>query len=202
MRVELKFIHISSEHNITAIFSRIYTSFWNISHFRRNSISNWWAWQTQKVTEYKVSWTRVNGGGIHRISFLPGQPFSQTFLHPKRLTWTMFRAFSMPGHCISQLILFEKISAGHLETKPGLSLGWSHMPPKVPKNTNAACHSEVETVLSVLYSGVCSSSRECAGVSGSDSIVLYNEPCRIDIGSIDDWWRYLQMRHVTSWSLA
>jgi len=38
----------------------------------------------------------------------------------------------------------------------------------------------------LLYGGVCSSSRVCAGVCDGVSIVLCDETCRIDIRSIDD----------------
>jgi len=38
----------------------------------------------------------------------------------------------------------------------------------------------------LLYGGVCSSSRVCAGVCKGVSIVSGNETCRIDIRSIDD----------------
>ena len=38
----------------------------------------------------------------------------------------------------------------------------------------------------VLYGGVCSSSRVCAGVREGVSIVSCNETCRINIRSIDD----------------
>jgi len=40
--------------------------------------------------------------------------------------------------------------------------------------------------LALLYGGVSSSSRVCAGVCEGVSIVSYNETCRIDIRSIDD----------------
>jgi len=39
----------------------------------------------------------------------------------------------MPGRCISQMIIFENISAGHLKSASGLSLGWFHVPQMVPK---------------------------------------------------------------------
>jgi len=38
----------------------------------------------------------------------------------------------------------------------------------------------------LLYGGMCSSSRVCAGVCEGVSIVSGNETCRIDIRSIDD----------------
>jgi len=38
----------------------------------------------------------------------------------------------------------------------------------------------------MLYGGVCSSSRVCAGVCEGVSIVSCNETCRIDIRSMDD----------------
>jgi hypothetical protein len=40
----------------------------------------------------------------------------------------------------------------------------------------------------MLYSGVRSGSRVCAGVFEGVSIVPCNETCRIDIWSIDDYW--------------
>jgi hypothetical protein len=40
----------------------------------------------------------------------------------------------------------------------------------------------------VLYSGVCSDSRVCAGVCEGVSIVPCNETSRIDIRLIDDQW--------------
>ena len=39
---------------------------------------------------------------------------------------------------------------------------------------------------SLLYSGVCSSSRVCAGVCEGGSMVSCNEPCHIHISSIVD----------------
>jgi len=38
----------------------------------------------------------------------------------------------------------------------------------------------------LLYGGVCSSSRVCAGVCDGVSIVSYNETCRINIWPIDN----------------
>jgi len=46
---------------------------------------------------------------------------------------TNVRAISMPGCCILWLVIFERISAGHMKSEPGLSSAWSHVHQKVPK---------------------------------------------------------------------
>jgi len=40
----------------------------------------------------------------------------------------------MPGCCISRLVILEKISTAHLNSRPGLSLDWSYVPYMVPKS--------------------------------------------------------------------
>jgi len=124
-------------HNFGTLYYRdiwnVYHSFWHISHFRCTWFLNQCASQTQKVAEYTVRWTRVIGGSMHKISFLPEGQLCQSFVHPRRLIWPIFWGISMPARSISQLGIFEKISAGHLQSTPRSSLGWSPVPQMVPK---------------------------------------------------------------------
>ena len=46
---------------------------------------------------------------------------------------TIFRALSMPVHCMSQLVLSETISTRHQKLATGISLGWSLVPWQVPE---------------------------------------------------------------------
>jgi len=113
--------------------SNLFSSIWHISHFRSTLILDWCAPQTRKVAGYTASWTQVIGGGIPKISFLPEWRLCQSFGHLTRPTWHMFGAIGMPGHCISRLVIFDKICTGHLNRAPGFSLGWSPVPWEVPK---------------------------------------------------------------------
>jgi len=133
MIVGLKMTHISSEHYSIGIFSNVSSSFWHISHFRRTSILNRCASQTLRGVESTARWTRANGGGIHKIYFLPERRLYQSFVHPTRLTLPILRAINMPGRCISQLVIFGKISAIHQKSAPRFLSGWSHVRRKVPK---------------------------------------------------------------------
>jgi len=54
MIVGLKIIQISSEHYTTGIFPNVSSAIWHISRFRRTSMLNRCALQTQKVAEYTV----------------------------------------------------------------------------------------------------------------------------------------------------
>jgi len=132
MIVGLKITHITLEHYTTRILSNVFSSIWHISHCRRTSILNWCASQTWKPAEYTARWTLVIGGGICVISFLPERQLFQSCVHPTKLTWPIFQGISIPGQSISQMVIFEKISAGHLRPVPGFLLGWSHVPRKVP----------------------------------------------------------------------
>jgi len=133
MIVGLKIIHISSERYTIGIFSNVFSYFWHISYFRPTSIMKWCASQTGKVTKYSAIWRPATSGSIRKIGFLPEQQLCQSFVHPTRLTWPIFLGTRMPGRCVSWLVIFEKISAGHLKGMPGFSLGWIHVPQKVPK---------------------------------------------------------------------
>jgi len=133
MIVRLKMIHIFLEHYTTGIFSNVSSSFWHISHFRCTSILNRCASLTLRAVKFPARWTWAIGGGIHRINFLPERQLCQSYVHQIRLAWPTFWAISMPGRCISQLAIFEKISAGHPTCAPGFLLGWSPVPQKVPK---------------------------------------------------------------------
>jgi len=133
MLVGLKMTHKSLEHYSTGIFSNVCSSFWHISHFRRTLILNQCASLTLRVVKSTARWTPEIGGGIHKINLLLEQWLCLSFVHPTRLTWSIFRAISMPGRCISPLVIFEKISAVHLTRTPGFLSGWSHVPWRVPK---------------------------------------------------------------------
>jgi len=134
MTVGLKMTHISLEHYTTGIFSNLSGFFWHISHFRCTSALNQCASLTRRVVESTARWTRAIGGGIHRINFLPERRLCQSYVHPTRLTWPIFRAISTPGCCISQLAIFEKISAVHQKSASGFLSGWSHGPRRVPRS--------------------------------------------------------------------
>jgi len=101
--------------------------------FRHTSILNQCALLTLRVIESTARWTRATGGVIHWINFLPEWRLWQSYVHPTRLTWPILWAIHTPGHCVSWLVLFEKLSAGHLKSTPGFSLDWSHGPQKMPK---------------------------------------------------------------------
>jgi len=118
-----KIIYLSSEYYTTGIISIVYRFFWHLSHLRHTSILNYCTLCTWKVTDYSARRTQVIGGGIPKNSFVPGQRLYQLFVHPTRLSWPTFRAISMPGCCISQFVIFEMISSGHLTSVPGLSFG-------------------------------------------------------------------------------
>lgn len=133
MIVWLKISHISSQHYSTGIFSNVYSSIGDITHFKRSSILNRCAMKNGKVVQYTATWTWAIGGWICVIRLLPGQWLSQSFVHPTNLTWHIFQAISISGHCTSQLERYEKISAGHLPNMPWLLLGWFHIPQMVRK---------------------------------------------------------------------
>ena len=128
MVVALKIIHISSEHYTTGIIPNLYISLWHISHFSRAMILNCYTSQSRKVIVYSARWPRVIGSGIYRINFLLEQQLCQSFEHPTRLTWPMFQAISMPGHCISQLVICEMRFPARLKSVTGFSFGLSDVP--------------------------------------------------------------------------
>jgi hypothetical protein len=39
----------------------------------------------------------------------------------------------MPGHLITQIVIFEKMSAAHLQCAPGSLFGWSRVPRTIPR---------------------------------------------------------------------
>jgi len=131
--VGLNIIFISSENYTTGILANVYSSFWFVSHCRCTPIVNWCAMQTPKVTEYTTRQPLVTGSGICKISLLPVWQLCQSYVHSTKPSWPIFRATSIPGHCIWQLVIFEKISAAHLQSAPGFSLGRSHVSRKKPK---------------------------------------------------------------------
>ena len=133
MIVGLKIIRLSPAHYITGMISNVSSYFEHISDFRRTWILNCWASQNRKVVEYTARWTPATGGGIHRISLLPEWRLCQSFVHPTRLTWPLFQAISMPGHCIPRMVIFEKISAIHQKSTPQCLLGCFHVPREAPK---------------------------------------------------------------------
>jgi len=133
MIIQLKIIHTFSEHYTTGKLSNAYSSFWHISHFRRTSILSQWALQTRQAAEYTARWTQAIGGGICKISLLLERRLCQSFVHPTRPTWPIFQATSIPEHSISRSMIFEKISAPHLNSVPGFLFGWSPVSRQVLK---------------------------------------------------------------------
>jgi len=163
MIVRSKIIRTSSEHNITGIFSNVYSSFWHISHFRCTSILNRCALEPRNVAEYIVRWTQAIGGGKRKSSFLLERWLCESFVHPTRPTWPILWATSMPGCCISWSVIFNKISAIHLESAPGFLLGWSPVLRKVTKillryairRLEQCCpHSGILTSLALAWNGI------------------------------------------------
>jgi len=73
------------------------------------------------------------GCGIQKINFRPEWQSCPSFVHPTRHTSPRFWAFSMCGHSISRMVIFENISAGHLKSAPGLLLACTHVQWKVLK---------------------------------------------------------------------
>jgi len=133
MIVPLKMTHISSEHYTTEIFSNVYSSFCHISDLRNTSNLNQCTLQTLTISDYTVRWTQAIGGERCKISFLPVRQLCQLFGHLGRLMWPMVRPISMSGRCISQLGIFEMISAIHRNSMPVVLLGWSPVPQMLPK---------------------------------------------------------------------
>jgi len=88
---------------------------------------------TLRVIELSLEWTQTIVCARDRIKFVPEQRLCQPNVHPTRLTWLIFRVTSRPGHCISQLAIFEKISATHLNCMTAFLLAWSHVPWPVRK---------------------------------------------------------------------
>ena len=132
MIVALKITHISSEHCTTRIFSNVFSSSSHI-HLRQTSIVKWWASLTLRDVESTARWTPVTVAGIQRINFLPERQLYQSYVHPTRLTRPVVRAISLPGCCISWLLLFEDISTCHLQWVPGFLSDWFHVPRMVQK---------------------------------------------------------------------
>jgi len=128
MIVGLKITHTSFEHYTTGIFSNVSSSCWHMSHFGSTSKWNQCALQNLRVIECTARWTWEISGGILRINFLPERRLCQSFVQQTRLTWPIIQATSMPGHCISQLVIFENISPAHLKYSPAFLSGWSHVP--------------------------------------------------------------------------
>jgi hypothetical protein len=100
MIVWSKFNNISSEYYSMGTFSNVSSSYWHISEFRRTSILNRCTLAPLSVVESTGSWTRTIGGGIHQINSLWEPPLCRWYVHPKRLSWPIFRVISIPGYCI------------------------------------------------------------------------------------------------------
>ena len=94
--------------NNSRIFGTLYYSdIWKciqflLAHlpFRHASILNQCALLTLTAVESTARWTTTIGGVIHKINFQPEQRLCQSFVHPTRLSWTIFWALSMPGRVI------------------------------------------------------------------------------------------------------
>jgi len=74
---------------------------------------------------------RVIGGWIHRINFQLEWRLCQSAVDLTRPNWPSIRAVGIPGRCITQLVIFDKMSAGHWQCSPQSSSGWSHVPRKM-----------------------------------------------------------------------
>jgi len=133
MIVGLQLTHTFSQHYTTLSSSDLSSSLWHISHFRSGWMLKQCAPLTPRVVETTARRTHAICGGIPRINLLPEQQLGQSYTHLSRLSWRIFRVTNMPCHYISQLIIFDMISAVHRKSGAGFLLGWSHVPRKVPK---------------------------------------------------------------------
>jgi hypothetical protein len=100
-------------------------------HFRCTAMLNKYILQSPKISDCAARWTLGISDGICKISLLPERGLYQSFVHPTRLTWSIVPAISMPGHWISQSVIFEKLSTIHLRYMPGSLLDWSNVHHKV-----------------------------------------------------------------------
>jgi len=147
MIVGLNIIHISVEHYPTGILPHVHSSFLHISQFRCTSILNWCHALTQKGDKHTARETKTIGGGICIFIFLLEGWLYQSFLHRKRLTRPIWWSIIMLCSCISQLVLFKRISPKHLTCNVWVSVGLGPYTPKGANNTNEAWHSTVRTEL-------------------------------------------------------
>jgi len=127
MIVRLKMTDISSEHYTTGRCSTVSTSSLHIFLLRHASFSSECTSLTLKVVQSTAKWIQVIVGGIHTINCLLEWCLCLSFVHPTRLTWSIFRAIILPGHCISHLVIYDEISVRHLNSMPGCLTGWSHV---------------------------------------------------------------------------
>ena len=159
----LKIVQISSEHYTTTVFPNVYSFFRNISHFRRTSILSLCPLQAQKVAKYTATWTWPICGGIRKISFLPEWRLCQSYVNSTRPHWPIFGATSMLGCSISQLVIFEKISAAHEKYAAGFPFSSSCVPRKglkiltrsgIPWLALSCSHSGILTYLAPAWNGI------------------------------------------------
>jgi len=145
--VGFNIIHISLEHYTTGIFSTVHSGFWDISDFGCTLMLNQCSSHAWKAGQFTAKWTLLIGGGICKISVMPERQLCQSLVHLTRLTWPIFRTISMHRRSISQLVIFNMISAGQLNSTLRSLLGSSPVPPKGAKDCDDTWHSEVESVL-------------------------------------------------------
>jgi hypothetical protein len=178
MIVGFMFIRLFSVLYTTGIFSNICSFFWRISHFRHTSDWNQCTWLARKVAEYTAKWILETGDGIYKISFLQKRRLYKSYVHPTRLTWLIFQAISMPGRCISQLVIFKKIPAGHVNSARGFSLGGFHASQKVrkihmrhaiPRLEQCYPYSGLLTSLVLAWNGI-------VQMDSRDNVILYWRP--------------------------
>jgi len=67
-----------------------------------------------------------------------------------KTTWPICRAISIPGHCISWWVIFDKVSARHLKNAPRSSTDWLQGPHKGNKNIDKAWLNAIGTAVSQL----------------------------------------------------
>jgi len=100
----------------------------------------------------------------------------------------------MPGCRISQLVIFEKISAAHLQSQPGFLSVWSHVPWKVPKTLTKHGIQQLElcclnlrilTSLALAWNGI-------VQMDSSDNVTLCWLPGSVIVRNT--WW--LLMSHL------
>jgi len=150
MVVSLKIIAVSLEYYATVIISNVDRSFCHFLNVRCTSRLNQCIPQTRNAARYTARWMQVIHGALCKIGFLPEQWLCQSFVYPTTLPWPICGAIIIYACSISQLVIIQKISTGHLNSMRGCSFGWSPIPRNLPEilTTQAIPESELRCPLS------------------------------------------------------
>lgn len=107
----------------------------NIEHFglwRKNANKSLWFFLENVENDQCMESIFRNKSTFFHMNFLPRQQLYHSRIHPTRPAWPMIQAISIFGHCISPVVLFEKLYAGHRKSVPQCLSGWSSLPQMVP----------------------------------------------------------------------